>query len=77
MRKNFTVKNVIINALQNIYGYNTVQPKSIIGNHRQRTITHTENLIVIFAAKHISKGLGCGDTRRNVLKNMRTIIVMK
>ena len=33
---NFTVKNVTIVASESFYGSNTSQPKSIIGNARQR-----------------------------------------
>ena len=42
MLPNFTVKNVTTDALRNIYGTNTAQPKSIIGNARQRLQKNTE-----------------------------------
>jgi hypothetical protein len=66
MLPNFIVKNVTIDAQRNIYGTNTAQPKSIIGNAKQRLKKQQKYLLVTYVANHTSSGLGYGDIKKNV-----------
>ena len=66
MLLNFTVKNVTIDAQRNICGTNTAQPKSTIGNARQRLKKPQNYLFVIYVVNHISSGLDYGDIKKNV-----------
>jgi hypothetical protein len=66
MLLNFTVKNVTTDALKNIYGTSTAQPKSIIGNARQRPKKTQNYLLATYVSNHTSSDRGYGVIKKNV-----------